>query len=108
MFVRFCGFGPGHKATRKVTKVFRDDIKDAFGLADASEALEDDAEDVELEIPGDGARDMELLDDDEEDCEDDEVLDDIDSEGSEDDDWDGMEDEVDEDEDDEDLGYGAL
>jgi hypothetical protein len=111
MFTRFCGFGPGHKATRKVTKVFRDDIKEAFGLADGSEALGDDAEEVELEIPGDGARDMEL-DDDEEDCEDDVVPDDIDSEGSEDDNWDEVDDE---DEDDGDLdglvdglGYGAL
>lgn len=32
MFTRFCGFGPGHKSTHCVTKVFRDEIKEAFGL----------------------------------------------------------------------------
>ena len=29
--MRFCGLGPGHKATRSVTKVFRDEIKEVFG-----------------------------------------------------------------------------
>jgi hypothetical protein len=32
MFARFCGFGPGHKSTRLVTKIFRDEIKEAFGI----------------------------------------------------------------------------
>ena len=53
MFARFCGFGPGHKSTRNLTQMFRDDIKDAFGLTDNSEVVSDDAEDVELD-GGDG------------------------------------------------------
>jgi hypothetical protein len=32
MFARFCGFGPGHKSTHHVTKVFRDEFKEGFGL----------------------------------------------------------------------------
>ena len=34
MFAHFCGFGPGHKSTHNITKVFRNVIKEAFGLAD--------------------------------------------------------------------------
>ena len=34
MFACFCGFGPGHKSTCNITKVFRDGIKEAFGLTD--------------------------------------------------------------------------
>ena len=34
MFACFCGFGPGHKSTHNITKVFRNEIKEAFGLAD--------------------------------------------------------------------------
>jgi hypothetical protein len=42
MFARFCGFGPGHKSTHHVTKVFRDEIKEAFGLVgdDMGDAFE--------------------------------------------------------------------
>ena len=32
MFTRFCGFGPGHKSTCYITKVFQDEIMEAFGL----------------------------------------------------------------------------
>jgi hypothetical protein len=32
MFARFCGFGPGLKSTHRVTKVFRDEIREAFGI----------------------------------------------------------------------------
>jgi hypothetical protein len=60
MFARFCGFGPGHKSTHVVTKVFRDEIKEAFGfeLGDISslegiqpdnDDLEDDADEKDLE-----------------------------------------------------------
>jgi hypothetical protein len=109
MFARFCGFGPGHKSTRNITQVFRDDIQDAFGLTDNLEVAGDDAEDAELDVPGDGDGaglvDLEM---DEEDSED--------SVGGEDDDLHDIEDEDrDEDEDDGDLdglvdgpGYDAL
>jgi hypothetical protein len=79
MFACFCGFGPGHKSTQNMTQVFRDDIKDAFGLADN---LEEATEDLELEVPGDGdgagLGDVEV--DEEEDDEEDEDLDSVDSE----------------------------
>jgi hypothetical protein len=45
MFARFCGFGPGHKSTRHVTKVFRDEINEAFGLG-----KDDTPEDDTLEV----------------------------------------------------------
>ena len=41
MFSRFCGFGPGHKSTRHVTKVFRDDIKEAFGQGHGKDNMGD-------------------------------------------------------------------
>lgn len=111
IFARFCGFGPGHKPTRNITQLFRDDIKDAFGLVDDSEIVagdDDDDDDMRLEVSGDG--DVEM---DEEDSEEPE---DLDSEGGEDDDLNGLGDEgKDEDEGDEnldgwvdELGYGAL
>lgn len=114
MFARFCGFGPGHKSIRKITQVFRDDIKDAFGLTDYLEVVaRDDVKDVGLEVPGDGAGlgDVEM---DEE--EDDEEPEDLDSVNGEDDDFHDLEDEDmngDGDNGDEGglvdmLGYGAL
>ena len=114
MFARFCGFGPGHKSTRNMTQVFRDDIKGAFGLTDNVEVARDDAEDVGSEIPvdGDGAvlGDVEMNEE-----EDDEEPEDLDSVDGEDDDLDvdDLEDaDNDEDGDDGDLvdglGYGAL
>lgn len=42
--MRFCGFGPGHKSTQLVTKVFRDEIKEAFGLEHDKDDMEDDVE----------------------------------------------------------------
>lgn len=112
MFARYCGFGPGLKSTRKITQVFRDDIKDAFGLTDNLEVARDDAEDVELEVPGDGdgasLGDVEM---DEEEV--DEEPEDLESVDGEDDDLHDLED-ADEDEDEDDghlvdrLGYEAL
>jgi hypothetical protein len=50
MFARFCGFGPGHKSTHHETKVFRDEIKEVFGLGkdgmgDAIQPRDEDLED---------------------------------------------------------------
>jgi len=74
MFARFCGFGPGHKSTRLVTKVFREDIEEAFGLDHGSrdvrfeEILPDDddsehalplADEKELQDESDGDSDSE-------------------------------------------------
>jgi hypothetical protein len=103
MFARFCGFGPGHKSTRNMTQVFRDDIKDAFGLADNLEVA---TKDVELEVSGDdgdGARLGDVEVDEEEDGEEDEDLDSVDGEdkdeGEDDGDLDGLVDG---------LGYDVL
>ena len=50
MFVRFCGFRPGHKSTRLVTKIFREEIKEAFGIGnvrdDIGEAVEENEPDT--------------------------------------------------------------
>ena len=116
MFARFCGFGPGHKSTRNVTKVFRDDIKEAFGLTDNYEAPEDDVADIEVEGLGDDHEGEDVGVDEEEDCEDDQEAEDFDGEEGGDDDLVGdLDEDEDEDEDDGDLdglvdglGYGAL
>lgn len=50
MFARFCGFGPGHKSTHHVTKVFRDEIKEAFGLGPSQGKDSDDMGEVIEEI----------------------------------------------------------
>ena len=39
MFSRFSGFGLGHKSTRHLTKVFRDEIREAFRLGHGKEAM---------------------------------------------------------------------
>jgi hypothetical protein len=39
MFARFCGFGPGHKSTRLVTEVFRDEIKETFGIGNVKDDI---------------------------------------------------------------------
>jgi hypothetical protein len=44
MFARFCGFGPGHKSTHLVTKVFRDELKETFGLGEGKD--DDDLGDI--------------------------------------------------------------
>jgi len=79
MFACFCGFGPGHKSTHNITKVFRNEIKEAFGLVDDDmddtsatqaqagehgegideEADDDDEEESEDESDGDGKEDSE-------------------------------------------------
>ena len=38
MFALFCGFGPGHKSTHLVTKVFRDELKETFGLGQGKDS----------------------------------------------------------------------
>ena len=50
MFARFCGFGPGHKSTHVITRVFREEIKEAFGfeLGDIFEEIQPDNDDLEL------------------------------------------------------------
>jgi hypothetical protein len=114
MFARFCGFGPGHKSTRNITQVFRDDIKDAFGLTDNLEVARDawdDAEDAELEVPGDGDGDGAGLGDVEMDEEVDEESEDRDlhsADGEDDDLHDLEDDDEDEDENDGWLGYNVL
>jgi hypothetical protein len=52
MFARFSGFGPGHKYTHHITKVFRDEIREVFGVGhskdegiDHEDDLEQDSED---------------------------------------------------------------
>ena len=51
--MRFCGFGPGHKSMHRVTKVFRDEIKEAFGLEHDKYV----GDDLEVNEPRDGNRD---------------------------------------------------
>ena len=41
MFARFSGFGPGHKSTYHVTKVFRDEIREVFGIVGHGKDLDD-------------------------------------------------------------------
>ena len=41
MFARFCGLGPGHKSTHHETEVFRDDIKEVFGLGHGKDGMGD-------------------------------------------------------------------
>jgi hypothetical protein len=45
IFACFCGFGPGHRSTHTVAKLFQDDIKNVFRLTDSSEVPEDVAKD---------------------------------------------------------------
>lgn len=51
MFMRFCGLGPGHRATHAATKVFRDEIAAIFGSAnnDEGEATSVDVEGKQAE-----------------------------------------------------------
>lgn len=96
MFMRFCGLGPGHKATRHVTKVFRDEIAELFGgIADeddTSEIPEGHEEEVGKEQ---GSEDESSSEDDE------------DSEESEED-HDGIDDDLDYATMEDDFGYAAL
>src|SRR5262245_27978837 len=89
--------------------LFRDDIKEAFGLTDSSEIPGDDTEDIELEVTGDdGAWDMEL-DDKEEDEEDDDTFEDLESEDDNPvDEEEGDDEEEDTDGELDDLGYGDF
>lgn len=69
MFMRFCGLGPGHKVTRAMTKVFRDEVKSTFGLAysDQNQATSLDAggEDVvQRDVEGDPEDELDGDDDD--------------------------------------------
>ena len=41
MFARFCGLGLGHKSTHHETKMFRDEIKEVFGLGHSKDGMGD-------------------------------------------------------------------
>lgn len=57
MFMRFCGLGPGHCATRSVTKVFRDDVRAIFGTAHHNEgdatSLDAEGQQDQRDVEGD-------------------------------------------------------
>ena len=63
MFARFCGFGPGHKSTHHVTKVFRDEIKEVFAIGDGRNNMGEDLEGIEVEPDhGDSEPDSDRID----------------------------------------------
>ena len=49
MFACFCGFGPGHKSTHVIMRVFWEEIKEAFGfeLGDIFKEIQPDNDDLE-------------------------------------------------------------
>jgi hypothetical protein len=50
MFAHFCGFGPGHKSTYLVTKVFRDEIKETFGFGDGKDDMGENLEGIDHDV----------------------------------------------------------
>jgi hypothetical protein len=69
MFMRFCGFGPGHQVMRSVMKVFRDEIKLAFfGSTQNDEGegtnLDEEGQQAQGDVEGDPEDDLDGEDDD--------------------------------------------
>jgi hypothetical protein len=95
MFACFCGFGPGHKSTCNITKVFRDEIKEAFGIIDDDMGDTSAMQSGEYDEHGDEDESEGESDGDSEDSED--------SEDGEEDFWDPDRDDFEDD-----LGYAPL
>ena len=68
MFMCFCGLGPGHQATRTITKVFRDEVRLAFGIACEDEGeTTAERQQIQRDVESEGLQDPEAELDQEED-----------------------------------------